>query len=276
MDGYNNNFQEQLHSYERLRSRYKFYYFLDQDDKEKLGLPELYFRTVGLIGVNTSLTSQVKKEIFLPRLKWPADRPPPKTLPLWKKAVNSIIFRKTIKKYYDILVDLGVEVDEYEELLFSDDSSDEEDLKSRRDSVQKAKGGKQMDRRSNQKGLKLPQIDPKRSNNIGKGPPKSKSVNSALEFSLALFEEQYSRVKRQRHRRKGHVFSVQEDYRQETMRMFDKYRPPGTTGLSSSMKILEDVAGFRTKTWVQRVHLGTKIARERAKRSLRSLPSLNI
>ena len=35
IDGFNNNFKESPNSYERLRNKYKFYYFIDDDDKDK-------------------------------------------------------------------------------------------------------------------------------------------------------------------------------------------------------------------------------------------------
>ena len=44
----------------------------------------------------------------------------PKIVALWKKAVNTIIFKKTIKKYAPILLDLGVELD-MDELEDDDD-----------------------------------------------------------------------------------------------------------------------------------------------------------
>ena len=46
VDGYNNNFREYGNAYERLRARYKHYYFYSDEDRDKNGYPDLYFKTV--------------------------------------------------------------------------------------------------------------------------------------------------------------------------------------------------------------------------------------
>lgn len=139
IDGFNNNFKDQLNSFERLRGRYKYYYFIDQEDKEKRGLPELYFRTVGLVNARSNnnpaaATSKQSKPI----VTYPADRPPPKTLALWKKAVNTIIFRKVIKRHYDLLVELGVEVDMDDWESMNDTDEEEEESKNKENRRQKS------------------------------------------------------------------------------------------------------------------------------------------
>jgi len=124
VDGFNNNFKENVNAYERLRPKYKYYYFIDDEDRDKHGYPDLYFKTVGLIKDNKPKqgNQQAKKQL---KSTLHVDRPTPKTLPLWKKAVNKIIFCVTIKKYADVLMELGVEVD-LDELNIDGESEDEE------------------------------------------------------------------------------------------------------------------------------------------------------
>ncbi len=124
VDGFNNNFKESVNAYERLRAKYKYYYFIDDEDRDKHGYPDLYFKTAGLIKDSKSkqVNQQPKKQL---KSALHVDRPTPKTLPLWKKAVNKIIFCATIKKYADVLIELGVEID-LDELNIDGESEDEE------------------------------------------------------------------------------------------------------------------------------------------------------
>jgi hypothetical protein len=109
IDGYNNNFRDHLHSFERHRAKYKFFYFYDEAEKYKLGYPELYFRTVGLVKPAKPQKQQQQQQQITNRPI--IERETPNSLPIWKKAVNTIFYLKTIKKYADILESLGVEID---------------------------------------------------------------------------------------------------------------------------------------------------------------------
>lgn len=105
IDGYNNNFKDYINSYDRLRSKYKFYYFLNQEEKDKLGVPDLYFKTVGLIKDN----NKNKNSNGMSKVKF--DKPIPKTYQLWRNAFNKIMFRIIVLKYAETLINLGVEID---------------------------------------------------------------------------------------------------------------------------------------------------------------------
>ncbi|CAF1025009.1 unnamed protein product [Brachionus calyciflorus] len=115
IDGYNNNFKDYVNSYDRLRPKYKFYYFYNQDEKDRYGYPDLYFKTLGLIKPQKQIHFSKSKTN---KIKF--DRPIPKTFQIWRNAFNKIIFRLTIRKYAEILIKLGVEID-MDELSLGDE-----------------------------------------------------------------------------------------------------------------------------------------------------------
>ena len=118
--------------FKHLLQRYKHYYFYDDDDKDRHGYPDLYFKTVGLIkpmkpinfgagnaNRETSSSQSQRQTEIETKNEHVYD---PKILGIWKKAVNTIIFKRIIKQYAPILIELGVDLDSD-----SDEDEDEED-----------------------------------------------------------------------------------------------------------------------------------------------------
>lgn len=128
IDGYNNNFKDYINSYDRLRSKYKFYYFLSQEEKDKLGVPDLYFKTVGLI------KDSKKKKNPNDMSKAKLDKPIPKTYQMWRNAFNKIMFRIIVLKYAETLINLGIEID-INELSLDDNVKELQENNKRRKSI---------------------------------------------------------------------------------------------------------------------------------------------
>lgn len=91
-------------------------------------------------------------------------------------------------------------------------------------------------------------------------------AREAYRNSLAFFEENYLKARKNRHQ--SVVFAIPDDYRYETMTMFKKYRQ-GVSSLDNATKIMNEVSSFKSKSWMQQIYLGTRMARENAKRSIR-------
>ena len=260
-------------------------------------MPDLYFRTVDLVTSNSSSNSQYKKQI-VSKLIYPAERPK-KMLPLWKKAVNAIIYRKIIKQHYDLLIELGVEInisdfESVQDSLASGAKEEVKEIEKRRNSYNDMKKTslnlkyaiKQNEKlKMNSSTVSLPKIkadnrnDSKmrakkavesrnnvktNKNDANKKETKGKNFDDAYNLSPLFFEEQYHRTPKCT----GIVFLTHDDYRYETMNAFKKYRN-NVSSFENAKKIIEDVIFFKQKTWLQQVYLGSMIAKENAKRLLR-------
>lgn len=299
IDGFNNNFKEQLNSYDRLRAKYKYYYFYDDEDKDKHGYPDLYFKTVGLIKPSqTKATDNQSKKEKIQRAQ--NDRPAAKTLPLWKKAVNTIIFRKTIRKYYDILVSLDVEVD-----LDDLDLGDEEDefmvektsgLKREKSmnfksgsvntpnkvanlgrskslksfTVSKNKLGKES---SNLFSINKKRPDKPQDKQPNKLLPKLNNKNSVYNASVTYFGEKLETIRKTNRLQNG-IFTFKQDLKYETMKTYEKYCD-GVSSYENAKAIFEDAKTFKAKSWIQQINLASRMAEANAKRRIQKNFQIN-
>jgi hypothetical protein len=277
VDGFNNDLRDYPNSYDRLRTQYKFYYFINQDEKDKNGYPDLYFKTVGLIKTTVSSNQTLNNSKKpLQRLKYPSDRASPQTLPIWKKAVNAIIHRKTVLKYQDILVELGVEVDDEELELVRDKT----------EKIVEDKNAKKLKNKANKfDRFKLPNISNNKKVNSNETQKIdyqiAKQKNKAFKKSLAYFEEQYL-LMRKNNRRRRIVFTNEDDLRYETLNMLKKYRSSSNSNshnyssYQNSVRIMDEVKNFKSKSWIQQIYIGSRIAQENAKRSIKKYSMENI
>lgn len=123
VDGYNNNFKDYSNSYERLREKYKFYYLINEDERYKNGIPDLYFRNIGLFKKTSNKTmnrnsqsekvlnkslGRTNRELYYNKFNPTSHNF--KVIEKWKRLINRILLIKTVLHYYEIFIKLGVNV----------------------------------------------------------------------------------------------------------------------------------------------------------------------
>lgn len=125
VDGFNNNFKDYPHSYERLRAKYRYYYFKDEEDEKQNGLSELYFRSVGMfkqqqqhqpmdsyrskrVGILAQSELGLNRSFKQHRGHYTPHKPNPRVVKKWKKAIYRVMLIRVKIKCYKSFVRLGV------------------------------------------------------------------------------------------------------------------------------------------------------------------------
>lgn len=99
---------------------------------------------------------------------------------------------------------------------------------------------------------------------------KFKNSDKIFATSISYFEEKYNEIKK-KSRPMTSGYLPKEIYFEKVMDQYrKKYRPDESSSQTSSVKILQDMTRFsRSKSWLQQVDLGTRVATGKIKRELK-------
>lgn len=263
VDGFNNQFKEYPNAYERLRDKHKYYYFINDQDRDKFGLPELYFRTAGLLKKPPEAPPKLSRQSSI------LVRPNRKTYSLWRRALNKLLVRLTVIKYFSILQDMNAieNVNDLNLNVFRPPGATHDDK--RRHTIFRPNEFLKRSSIANFTPLPPPPTTTTTSRDL-------KSSREIYDASVSYFEQRYKQFRMSDHMSKK-AFLQPRQFMKETSKLFKTYkqlcqpRPEET-----AENILEHVSRFRAKSGVQQVNIGIKLAVNNVKQSLKRAATASI